>query len=197
MNRPVPLGAASPASSSSSSDAGRRFLVELALLLAAGLVVELLHQSLRWPIRLPGHHGLEWLAILMSARLLSDRPGAALAVASGASLGALGLLGGEVHGTRAGIYLLQGAALDGLFLLLRGRAAWWVLALGLGALVHALSPMVKSLLQGPGTSSFGALSQGLAYPLSTHAAFGAVGALAGALAVRAWQRARRPPTPPR
>lgn len=194
MKSPALPGAASPANSSSSSDPRAALARELLLLLAAGLLVELLHQSLRWPLKLPGHHGLEWFAILMGARLLSSLPGAALAVAIGASLGAMGLLGGEVHGVRAGIYLVQGLVVDGLFLLLRGRAAWWLLAPVLGGLAHAMSPLIKNLIQGPGLS-FGSLTQGLAWPLSTHAAFGAVGALAGALAVYAVQRSRKPPAP--
>lgn len=189
MLHPNPPGAASIARSSSASSPGRGLAVELALLAAAGLAVALLHEAFRWPLKLPGHHGLEWLAILMAARLLSQRPGAALAVACGAAFGAIGF-GVEPHGVRAGTYLLQGLVLDGLFLLLRDRGALLVAAPLLGAAVHALSPLLKNLL--PGGAASGSLGQGLAYPLATHAAFGAVGALCGALAVRALRRRRTP-----
>lgn len=190
MLHPNPPGAASIARSSSASSPARGLALELALLFAAGLAAALLHEAFRWPLKLPGHHGLEWLAVLMAARLLSQRPGAALAVACGAAVGALGF-GAEPHALRAGIYLLQGLVLDGLFLLLRGYGALLLAAPLLGAAVHALSPLLKSLL--PGSEAYGSLSQGLIYPLITHAGFGAVGALCGALAVRALQHRRAPP----
>jgi hypothetical protein len=189
MAHPTLDGAASTARSSSATSP---LVVELALLAAAGLAAALLHEAFRWPLKLPGHHGLEWLAILMAARLLSQRPGAALAVAGGAALGALGLMGTEPNAQRAGIYLVQGLVLDGLFLLLRGGVAPFLLAPLLGATVHALSPLVKNALLLPGAATLGSLSQGLAWPLATHAAFGAVGALCGALAVRALRRTRPP-----
>lgn len=195
MVQPALPGAASIATSSSATSPRLGRAAELALLLGAGALAVLLHEAFRWPLRLPGHHGLEWLAILMSARLLSARPGAALTVAMGAAATALLVGTGGAPGPRALIYLLQGAVLDALFLRLRGRGAWWMVALALGALVHAVSPLLKTLLQGPGVPVFGSLSQGLAYPLMTHAMFGAVGALAGALAVRSLRRAPdKPPT---
>ncbi len=184
-------GAASIARSSSATSPRVGWAAELVLLAAAGLAAALLHEAFRWPLRLPGHHGLEWLAILMAARLSSQRPGAALAVACGAAAGALGLAG-EPQSLRAATYLLQGVVLDGLFLLLGPRGALLIAAPLLGALVHALSPLLKNLVALPGLADFGSLSQGLAYPLATHAGFGAIGACCGALAVRALRR-RAPP----
>lgn len=162
------------------------------MLVAAGAVGALLHLSFRWPLQLPGHHGLEWLAILMTARMLSQRQGAALTVALGAAATTLAF-GGLDNVLRPSIYLLQGAALDGLWLLLRGRATAVWLALPLGALVHALSPMMKNLLAVAGGTVSGSLAQGLAWPLMTHALFGGIGALVGACAVKALRhpRARR------
>lgn len=159
------------------------------LLLAAGAVAALLHASFRWPLQMPGHHGLEWLAILTAARLLSQRPGAALAVALGAAGTTLAVSGHE-NLLRPLIYLLQGAALDGLWLLLRGRAAALWLAVPMGALVHALSPMLKNLLAVAGGTVSGSLAQGLAWPLTTHALFGGIGALVAAAGVAALQRQR-------
>lgn len=139
-------------------------------------------------MRLPGHHGLEWLAILMAARLASQRPGAALAVALGAAATALASAGGGETGLRPLTYLVQGLVLDGLYLLLRGRVGGLWMAIPLGALVHALSPLIKTLLASGGSHWLQSLTQGLGFPLMTHALFGAVGAATGALLVLGWRK---------
>lgn len=152
-----------------------------------------MHQAFRWPLHLPGHHGLEWLAFLMGARVLSNRPGAALAVATGAAVATV--VGSLGHGPDAWlrplIYLAQGALLDGLWTLLRGRASAAWLALPIGAAVHATSPLLKALLLWPGAAVPSVLVDGLGLPLASHAAYGAVGALVGALAAGAWLRRSR------
>lgn len=159
------------------------------LLVAAGVVAALLHIGLRWPLKLPGHHGLEWLAILLAARVLSQRPGAALAVAIGAA--ATAFAGGGHEGMlRPLTYLVQGVALDGLWLLLQARVAALWLAVPLGALVHALAPMLKNVVAVAGGAASGSLAQGLAWPLATHALFGAVGAIVGTFAAAVLQRRR-------
>lgn len=162
------------------------------MLVGLGVVAAVLHVSFRWPLRLPGHHGLEWLALLMAARMVSQRPGAALAVAVGAAATALTAAGGHDAFLRPATYLLQGLVLDGLWLLLQGRLAAPLLAVVLGAVVHALAPMLKNLVAvaTDGGLAMSSLAQGLAFPLATHAAFGAVGAAAGALAVLAWRHRR-------
>jgi hypothetical protein len=194
MNSPHPSGTASPARWSNGSSPKAALGVELTLLLGAGMAAALLHESFRWPLHMPGRHGLDWLAILMSARLLSARPGAALAVACGAALTALAA-GSNV--LRPLTYLLQGVVLDGLFLLLGRRSAMPLVAMAIGALVHAVSPLLKNLIGAQGLWSFDSLSQGLGYPLVAHALFGAIGAGCAALAVGAWRRSRQQPPEPR
>ena len=155
------------------------------------MLAAVLHEVFRWPLKMPGHHGLEWLATLMAARLLSARPTAALAVALGAAAATMAVAGGHEPGLRPVIYLIQGLALDGLWLLLRGGVpAWWLAAL-MGATVHALSPLFKLLLLAGGLAQGGVVSAGAAFPVVTHCAFGALGAAAGALAVQAWRQTRR------
>ncbi len=43
------------------------------LLSGAGIAAALLHAATRFPLHLPGHEGLEWMAILMLARPASPR----------------------------------------------------------------------------------------------------------------------------
>lgn len=190
MNQPLYPGDASPGTWSSASRPRIDARVQLLLLLLAGAAAAILHESFRWPMRMPGHHGLEWFAILMFARVLSTRPWAAFAVACGAALTALTPLGGHEGSVRPLTYLVQGFTLDLLFLLILR----WRLPIGLavlaGALAHALSPLLKAGLALTGVGGFGSLSKGLAFPLMTHAGFGAVGAAVGLLLALAWQRAR-------
>lgn len=170
---------------------GLGLAAELPLLLGIGGAAALLHEAFRWPLHLPGHHGLEWLAILMAARLLSSRPWAAMAVAVGAALMAAAGHAGHDTLLRPLVYLLQGAVLDGLWRVAgSGRMAPWRAAL-LGAGVHALSPLAMWLLAAAGGVQAGAVANGLAAPLASHAAYGAVGAAFGAAAALAWRRSRR------
>lgn len=189
----MPAGAASLANASSSyrPEHASRWKREWLLLLGAGVLAALLHELFRWPLKLPGHHGLEWLAVLMAARLMSSKPLAALAVALGAAATAMVMAGGHGPGLRPLIYLMQGLALDGLWLLLRGGVPNWWLAALMGAAVHALSPLFKLLLMNGGWVKGGVVASGAAFPVLTHGIFGALGAAAGALAIQSWQRKRQ------
>jgi len=184
----------SPVSRSSSGidrDAGqgRR---HLALLLIAGVAATALHAKFNWPLRMPGHHGLEWMALLVFARCASSYRWAALAVAIGAAAStSVPVWGFKDPGlSHALAYLVQGLALD----LLYGagaRVRHRLLALALfGALAHAMKPPVYWLLLHSVGGHYGSLTNGLWYPWTSHLMFGFTGALAGALVWKATQRWR-------
>jgi hypothetical protein len=85
--------------------------LELILLLGVGVLAVVLHQSFRIPLRMPGYHGMEWFALLILARLLSNRGAAGMVVGLGAALTACMYAGGlGLDGKSAQIltYLLQG-----------------------------------------------------------------------------------------
>ncbi|MFC2111088.1 hypothetical protein ACFLQ5_01410, partial [Bacteroidota bacterium] len=46
-------------------------ILEIILLLGAGVLAIVLHARLRTPINIPGHHGIEFMAIILAARLSS------------------------------------------------------------------------------------------------------------------------------
>jgi two-component system CheB/CheR fusion protein len=54
---------------------------ELAFLAGTGVAAVLLHISVDMALKLPGHHGLEWMALLMFARTLSTERHAAMVAA--------------------------------------------------------------------------------------------------------------------
>ena len=84
MSRGVWSGARS---SSATSHASLPLAWQVLLLLAAGVTVALLHEGFRFPLKMPGHHGIEWFGILLLARLASPLKLAGITVAAGAILG--------------------------------------------------------------------------------------------------------------
>ena len=93
-------------------------------LILLGVMAGLLHVHLRYPLNISGHHGLEWMALLLFGRLLSTHRNAALTIAGGAAASylaqsALLPLAHEVK--PAFIFLLTGASADFLYRLTRDR----------------------------------------------------------------------------
>lgn len=153
-------------------------------LFATGVAATVLHQSFRWPLQLPGHHGIEWLALLVLARLVSPRERAGLLTgvgAAGAAFAYAGSIGIDGKSAQMLTYMLQGALLDALLFLPRVRwtALLWIPTAG--ALTHVVAPLVKNLFTSLSGEliTFSALMHGIGYPMITHAIFGATGAAIG------------------
>ena len=155
----------------------------LAALITVGVAYAFARQVMHVPLQLPGHNGLHWIALLVAARLLADRPWAASAVAAGTAVAsALPLLG--FHEALSGWhYLLTGAVLDGLFVVFHAACRQpWILA-GIAAVAFMIKPVSKFVLGGAFGLHYGSLEHGLLYPLGTHLAFGFAGAMIGVSAV--------------
>lgn len=193
MNRPT--GESRLSSTSSSSEFLSRPLVHLALLFGAGILIGLLHEAFRWPLKMPGHHGLELMAIMMFARCASGVRYAATTTSLGnvlvSSLFTHELLIQQV------IYVLQGLFIDSLYPKLaatkdRLNLYLWVLIAGLIAgAAHAIKPIFKWLMKFGIDFHAGSLVNGLSYPLLSHILFGAVGGIAGAYAWRMYQQTKQ------
>ena len=159
----------------------------LLMLLLLGASVVVLEESFRFSLGLPGHHGLEAMALLAFARLSCGYRWSASIAAAAAATTAVAI--GAGHGVLMPVlYLLPGLALDVGAMLVpawRRGVLWLPLFAAVG---HASKPVVKWLaLQATGMQ-FGSLANGLAWPLSTHLAFGFSGALVATLAWRQWRR---------
>jgi hypothetical protein len=166
--------------------------LRIAVLLIAGMAATALHSKLPAPLKLPGHHGLEWMAILLFARCASPYRWAAIIVAIGAaSASAVPIWGFKEPGySYALVYLVQGVALDALYMA-GMRVRHWVLALALfGAAAYATKPFVHWLLLQSVGGRYGSVSRGLWYPVASHLMFGFTGAFTGALLWKAAQRYR-------
>lgn len=164
----------------------------VALLLIAGVAATALHARFNLPLKMPGHHGLEWMAILIFARCASRYRWAALIVAVGAAASsAVPVWGFKEPGFSYVLaYLVQGLTLDLLYAG-AGRSRQWAFALAIfAAVAYATKPFVHWLLLHSIGGHYGSVVNGLGYPAASHLLFGLTGGLTGALLWKATQRYR-------
>lgn len=163
-----------------------------ALFLASlGVGIVLLEQAFRWPLQLPGHHGLEAMALLVLGRLACTSPWSATLVGASAAVAAPFM--GADHGVLMPLfYLLPGMVLDlgyRFWPRLVDRALLFLPLLA--ALAFATKPLVRVLANQLFGMPFGSLRAGPVYPILTHLMFGFLGALAAMLVWRATENRLR------
>jgi hypothetical protein len=163
-------------------------------LISLGVAIPVLEQSFRWSLQLPGHHGLEAMALLVLGRLACSNPWSATLVA--ASAAATAPVVGASHGVLSLVfYMLPGVVLD-LGFRLKPTLGRLVLFLPvLGALAWASKPVTRVVTNAAFGLQFGSLRAGPLYPILTHLLFGFLGALAAVIVWRATERGLRRPTP--
>ena len=163
----------------------------LAPMLLLGVVVALLHSRLNYSLGLPGHHGLELFTALMFTRLVTGRGWAAVTVATGVVAGDLMFAADFMHNLRhVPLYFLAGAIVDMAWLWLGRRCRLIVVAACVGAVAHMSKPLFMSGVSLATGAAFGFERHGPWFPLITHAAFGAIGAICGTILARAWLQKR-------
>jgi hypothetical protein len=161
-------------------------------LVSLGVGIVLLEQAFRWPLQLPGHHGLEAMALLVMGRLACTSPWSATLVGASAAVAAPFM--GADHGVLMPLfYLLPGMVLDLGYRLWPRLVERTLLFLPLlAALAFASKPVVRVLANQLFGMPFGSLRAGPVYPILTHLMFGFLGALAAMLVWRATEsRLRR------
>jgi hypothetical protein len=183
---PVVSGKSSPARALSTIElvgpltAGR--LVFLALL---GVLTIVLHDRFNLPLKMPGHHGLEAMALLVLGRLSCTNRWSATIVALSAALTAFGT-GADHNPSSLILTAAPGIVLDLAVMLFPSWRAQVLVLPVLVAFAFALKPLIRLLLaQGFGVQ-FGSLSNGVLYPMSSHFVYAFAG---GLLAVLMWRAA--------
>ena len=157
-------------------------------LVSLGVAVIVLEQAFRWPLQMPGHHGLEAMALLVLGRLSCSHRWSATLVASSAA-GAAPALGAD-HGALAPLfYLLPGLVIDLAYRLRPVLGRFLVFLPVVAALAFATKPVMRVLAHELFGMQFGSLRAGPIYPILTHLVFGFAGALAAVLLWRATERA--------
>ncbi len=162
-----------------------------AFLVSLGVAIVLLEQAFRWPLQLPGHHGLEAMALLVFGRLSCTNPWSATLV--GASAAAAAPFVGADHGVLMPLfYVLPGLVLDAGYRLWPRLVSQALLFLPLvAAVAFAAKPVVRVVANQVFGMPFGSLRAGPIYPILTHLMFGFLGALAAVLVWRATERRLR------
>lgn len=157
--------------------------LSLFVLFSLGIMAAFLHQHLRMGLDIPGHHGLEWMTLLVFGRMQSRYRWAALVVAGGAA--STYMLQTTymplAHSFKpALIYLLNGVCVDVLFRLSSGKLPLLFKGMLLGGISYMAKPVVLIPLAILFDVSFGSFSKyGYMYPVLTHFLFGSTGAVAG------------------
>lgn len=190
-----PIGEPRLSNTSSNSDFVAKPGIHLALLFGAGVLIAFMHEIFHWPLKMPGHHGLEMMAITMFARCASGNRYAATTT----SLGNVLVSSFFTHEMliQQAILVLQGLFIDSVYPKLKQlqdsqmqsklKLQIWVACTALLAgCAHAIKPLFKWLMQFGVDFHAGSLVNGLAYPLMSHILFGTVGGLAGVLAWRSY-----------
>ena len=157
--------------------------LSLFVLFSLGIIAAFLHQHLRMGLNIPGHHGLEWMTLLVFGRMQSRHHWAALVLAGGAA--STYMLQTTymplAHSFKpALIYLLNGVCVDVLFRLSSGKLPLLFKGMLLGGVSYMAKPVVLIPVAILFDMSFGSFSKyGYLYPVLTHFLFGTTGAVAG------------------
>ncbi len=167
---------------------------EALLLIGSGVTAVVLHRALDSSLGLPGHHGIEWMALLILGRASSRFRGAGTLTSVSASLvSTLPILHGNNPVTWL-FYLLPGPVMDFAFRYLpRYANKLWFLVL-LGGLAHITKPIGQLVINLITGWPFGSFRYGVLYPFASHLLFGMIGGLLGALIVLGVHRySQKPP----
>ena len=148
----------------------------------------MLEQAFRWPLQMPGHHGLEAMALLVLGRLCCTNPWSATLVGATAAVAAP--FTGADHGVLMPLfYVLPGLVLDlGYRLWPRPGGRPCCCCRCSRRSPSPPSPSCAYLRTRLFGMQFGSLRAGPVYPIVTHLLFGFLGALAAVLVWRATER---------
>jgi hypothetical protein len=138
---------------------------------------------------LPGHHGVEWMALMIIGRASSRFRGAGSITSLGASFASVMPMLHSDNPYTWLFYLMPGPVMDLAFRYLpRYANKLWFLIL-LGGFAHATKPIGQFVVNLMTGWPFGSFRFGVVYPFASHLLFGMIGGLLGALIVLGVQRA--------
>jgi hypothetical protein len=175
---------------SSLKTASRHFLTEWALpwweallLIGGGVFAVVLHRAYDLSLGMPGHHGIEWMALMIIGRASSKYRGAGTLTSVGASFASVvPFLQGDNPYTWL-FYLLPGPVMDVAFRYFpRFANKLWYMVL-LGGIAHSTKPVGQLIINLATGWPFGSFRYGVAFPFISHLFFGMIGGLLGALIV--------------
>ncbi len=155
-------------------------VLEMLLIVMAGGLAAYMHFNIRIPLGIPGHHGLEFMAIISLVRLTSNLKYAGMIAMLGVGFILLipGVGGGSfLHGFS---YLLPGILLDLVYMAEKERIRnMLMIALfsGLAYMLIPLSRIILNLVSGYPYMAF--VKYGITYTVLSFFFFGMLGGLLG------------------
>ena len=153
---------------------------QIALLLIVGFTATWLHYRFRFPLNMPGRHGLEFMLLIMGARYLSTLRLSATIAVIGSVLASLIPVLGFKDPMLPYIYVGIGAFIDFAWYRWAAFRNWIPLAALLWGLAYGIIPLVRLLFMLVGSYPYGSFAKhGYVIPFLTHIAFGFTGAFAG------------------
>lgn len=145
------------------------------LLITLGVIGVVFHASLRIPLHLPGHHGLEWMALLALSRAMVPRRWAAMGVGMAASAFALLTMWGWHDPASPLIFAASAVLFDALCALLPRQRFHKTLSAICAGLAFSVAGLITFYIGPHGLSAHAAW-----YLWSfSHFGFGLLGALVG------------------
>lgn len=153
--------------------------LQIVTLLFIGFAATWLHARFRFPLNLPGRHGLEFMLLVMGARYASNLKLSATIAVSGSILASLIPVLGFTDPLLPYIYLGMGALIDFAWFRWSVFKNYILLAAILGGLVYGLIPVIRIISSLVSTYHFKTIRFGYVIPILTHIGFGFTGAIAG------------------
>ena len=153
-------------------------LLKIGLLLLLGFFAVVLRERFDIPLKLPGHHGFEFMLLFMAGKTLSRQRFAMSITSLGASASAFLPIFHFGNAFMPFTFLLPGIIGD-LIINRTGKTNYLYAAIA-GGLAYSSIPLSRQVIMMVTGIPFGSLLNGLMYPFALHFAFGAAGALAGA-----------------
>lgn len=155
-----------------------RVLIDILILTFTGAVAILLRAYLRIPLNIPGHHGLEVMAILIIGRKITKIPfGSSISTLTAATFIFLPFLGFK-DPFLPFIYMAMGFIIDLVYNKLNRVQDNFLLLGFLGGFAYMMIPLIRFILfvvSGYPFETF--LKQGFVLPFFTHFFFGALGGM--------------------
>ncbi len=151
-------------------------IAEFILLAGIGAAGVLIHSYLRMPLKLPGHHGIIYMALLLSGRLISSKKFASSYSSIGAAMMLLIPLGFKDPFIPV-IYLFPGFIVDVFYNKIAAVSSKMLLLAIVCGLAYMTIPVTRMVIELFTGFPYGSIALGFFYALVMHFTFGFAGGL--------------------
>jgi hypothetical protein len=166
-------------------------VLEILFLAGLGMLAITLHARLKTPLNIPGHHGVEFMMLMVIGRLASRLPVASTISATGIGVLLLFPVFSFNDPLMGFHYTLPGILLDIFYRFLHDKR-WMVLLLILAAGAAYMSiPLSRILISMPlGLPYMAVVKHGFIIPPLSFGLFGAIGGMTGYLLFKGFKKLR-------